>query len=122
MFIFKFQSAARQIVRQKNLLITLSFDDHIKIWNFKTGQLLNSILQENISATSKIVATENLLFWSSWGKIAVFDLSEIVFQTKSENIKELKVNGPVNDFELINNNLFIASDSSLKTTSSNSVL
>ena len=55
-------------------------------------------------------------------KIAVFDLSEIVCQTKSENIKELKVNGPVYDFELINNDLFIASDSLLKTTSSNSVL
>ena len=103
------------MVRQKNLLITLSFDDHIKIWNFEKGTLLNCIYQENIAAASKLVATENLLFWSSWGKVVLYDLAEIANRKRDSQIKQLRVDGPVYDFELINNTLFLASADLLKS-------
>ena len=91
-------SVVRQIARKNNFLFTLSFDDTIKVWNLTTGRLVRTVSMENLSCSSKIILTENMLIWSVWGKLQFYDLEKMVTDQPEIKLRTVQFRHDVSDF------------------------
>ena len=93
-------TVVRQICRRDNMLITLSFDDTIKIWNLVSGALVRTFSVDNLSCSSKIVLTGRMMIWSVWGKLHFYDLDrmETAADTADLKLRSIQFRHDVSDF------------------------
>jgi hypothetical protein len=109
------QGTIRKICRKGDVMITLAFNDVMRIWNYKTGEFIRSMYEENSSSSSKILMTEKMLIWSNWGKLMFHDLDKLQHAAEkcagqlNYKLRTIRFHHEITDFAYVNHRILFCS-------------